>query len=68
MAARFLCRIGACLVVPVMLVLLAGCSTRSLMWIPDYHEVEKGETLFSISRYYHVRMSDLRYWNGMGRS
>jgi lipoprotein NlpD len=56
------------LLIAVGLVSLAGCSSRALMWIPDFHEVERGETLYSIAGYYQLDEDDLRSWNGMGRS
>lgn len=35
---------------------------------PKYHEVEKGETLYSISRKYDISVSQLREWNDLGNS
>jgi LysM repeat protein len=34
----------------------------------EYHEVEKGETLYSISRQYGVNVEQLRQWNDLGNS
>lgn len=34
----------------------------------NYHIVEKGETLYSISRKYNVSVEELRRWNGLGNS
>jgi LysM repeat protein len=41
---------------------MPGGSTPGL---PDYHEVERGETLFSISRKYNISVDQLKEWNGL---
>lgn len=36
--------------------------------VPGIHIVQKGETLYSLSRRYGISLQDLRKWNGLGNS
>jgi len=47
-----------------LLVALIGCS-KALRWTPDYHEVQAGETVYSIAWRYGLDQRDLANWNGL---
>lgn len=44
---------------------VAGCS-NALRWVPDYHTVRAGETLYSIAMRYDLDHRQLAAWNNLG--
>ncbi len=54
-----------CLLLCVWLGLVAGCSS-AVRWVPDYHVVRQGETLFSIADRYDLDHKQLARWNRLG--
>ncbi len=47
------------------LMFVAGCS-NAVRWMPEYHTVREGETLFSIAQLYDIDEGRLAQWNHLG--
>ena len=45
--------------------IVAGCSS-ALHWTPEYHVVQRGDTLYSIAFGYQLDQRDVAAWNGLG--